>query len=92
MTVHPINLARPETAALVRDQIAALLASIAAVRETQMVAHSDGLSEAGEALAVEALVAAEDHLVGIALCPGLAEFLECLVDQLAAIAEGRSCA
>jgi hypothetical protein len=92
MTAHPINLARPETAAVVRDQVAALLASIAAVRETQAAAHADGLSEAGEALAVEALVVAEDHLVAVALRPGLAEFLECLVDQLAAIAEGRPCA
>lgn len=94
MGARIINLARRDTAATERDRLDALLEKIGALRPLRMnwdEFEFDELSdEAWDML--EKCQEVEGELLKLALDPDLADFLVCIRDELAGIAEGRPCA
>lgn len=86
----PLHLIHPKaTASAERDRVATFLEAIIAVGAAQENAEADDLSVAAEHLALEALVAAEERLVGLTTDPQFVTFMGCILNSLTDIAEGR---
>lgn len=75
-------------AAVERDRITSILAAVDEVRTAQLDAQKDGLSEAGEHLALERLTDAEEKLLGLILDPGFARYQRALQGCLTGFVEG----
>ena len=93
MSPRIINLARRDTAAAERDRLDALLQKIEALRPLRVnwdEIESDELSDEAWNM-LEQCHEVEGELLKLALDPDLADFLVCIRDELASIAEGRPC-
>lgn len=69
------------------DRISSILARIAEIREADADLKREGLSEAGEFLALERMTAAEEGLIKLLLEPGFERYQRELRKGLAAFAE-----
>lgn len=75
-------------AAIERDRIAKILAAIDEVAQATAAAQAEGLSEAGETLAVDRMIAAETELLKLVLDPGFAAYAQHLLRGLTSFAGG----
>lgn len=64
------------------DRIEAVLAAVADVVKAKDVAQQEGLSDAAECIALEALVAAEDKLIDLIADPGFSAYLSAVAKGL----------
>lgn len=75
-------------AAVERDRITSILAAVAEVTSATAAARAEGLSEAGEHLAVDRMIAAETELLRLVLEPGFAAYQRQLLKGLTDFAGG----
>lgn len=69
-----LTAAIKKQAAVERDRIGSILAAIDELRAADTAVQAEGLSEAGEYLAMNRLTVAEDKLLEIILDPGFARY------------------
>ena len=75
-------------AAVERDRIASILAAIDELKAAELSVRDDGLSEAGEHLALTRLTKAEDALLALVLDPGFARYQLALQNCLSGFVAG----
>ena len=87
LVTFDLSAAIKKQAEVERDRIGSILAAIAELRAADVAVQDDGLSEAGEFLALTRLTEAEDKLLEIILDPGFARYQRELQKCLAGFVE-----